>query len=309
MMSSRRVVDLRPRGKAEPERKVPNVARERPNLNKRPAPLRIRRRRKRVLIAASVALVVGGLVAFASWLSYLPEFAIQHIEVVGADMVKKEEITQRIDAILDDGSRHLFSRRNIFLYPRKEIEFALVGDFPRIKSLSIARSKQFANSLIVRIGERTTYAQWCVRGLNCYAVDDRGYVFARYIPFVDALPATAYVFYGSSEAEKNIIGQLAIPEHFKNLIVLLELLRKEGYLPGAVEIIGGDVHITLEAFMIKVSFGQDPEQLMKNLQLILSSEPLKSKKNQIEYIDLRFDNRVYYKLNGQDESSSGASDS
>ena len=45
---------------------------------------------------------------------------------------------------------------------------------------------------------------------------------------------------------------------------------------------------------------------MKNLQLVLSSGPLKGKDSELEYVDLRFNNRVYYKLKGEVETSNTA---
>ena len=43
----------------------------------------------------------------------------------------------------------------------------------------------------------------------------------------------------------------------------------------------------------------------KESQLVLSSDPLKGKESQLEYVDLRFDNRVYYKLFSGGESAFG----
>ena len=45
-------------------------------------------------------------------------------------------------------------------------------------------------------------------------------------------------------------------------------------------------------------FGEDPTILVKNLTLILDSDALRGKENLLEYIDLRFGNRMYYKFSG-----------
>jgi len=42
---------------------------------------------------------------------------------------------------------------------------------------------------------------------------------------------------------------------------------------------------------------------VKNLELVLSSDVLKGKTDALEYVDLRFGNRVYYKLKGQKQQS------
>ena len=66
-----------------------------------------------------------------------------------------------------------------------------------------------------------------------------------------------------------------------------------------------DFWVYLErGYYLKASFGEDPSQLVRNLNLVLSSSALTGKQDQIEYIDLRFGDRVYYKLVGQAESPS-----
>ena len=46
--------------------------------------------------------------------------------------------------------------------------------------------------------------------------------------------------------------------------------------------------------------------MVRNLQLVLSSNPLNGKASDLQYIDLRFGNRVYYKLKGEAEATSTA---
>jgi len=51
----------------------------------------------------------------------------------------------------------------------------------------------------------------------------------------------------------------------------------------------------LQRFALRASFGADADTLVRNLQDVLSSDTLRGKENKIEYVDLRFGNRVYYK--------------
>jgi hypothetical protein len=62
------------------------------------------------------------------------------------------------------------------------------------------------------------------------------------------------------------------------------------------------VHFT-DGFDLKVSFGADPATLVRNLRLVLASEALEGKEADIEYVDLRFGDRVFYKLKGKDQEA------
>ena len=56
-------------------------------------------------------------------------------------------------------------------------------------------------------------------------------------------------------------------------------------------------------FAVRASFGNDGEAVVKNLQLVLSSDVLRGRESELEYVDLRFGNRVYYKLKGREQQS------
>ena len=228
--------------------------------------------------------------------------------VEGAKKVPTELISQYVDAVLDNGSHQMLSRRNIFMYPRVVLEKAVQGYFPRIRSAKIFRSAVLATAVTVSVEEREPYALWCEDATRCFTLDDGGFIFAEYWADSDERPATPYVFHGGVASAENPIGQRFAPGHLAGLVALLSLAGQAGFEPRAISIGNGqDILITLsEGFTLKASFGQDANALMKNLQLVLSSGPLKGKDSELEYVDLRFNNRVYYKLKGEVETSNTA---
>ncbi len=298
MSSLRKVVDLR---KGERVRQSISHGVRGPDNAKRALPLRVRRRRVRFVIAGALLLVIVILVGAVRWLSFLPAFTIDAAEVVGHGEVSSEAVKERVGQVLNAETRNPFSRRNIFLYPRSAIEEEILREFPRIKSVRVSRPELFAHSLLIQIEERIPYAQWCLGAAGCYVVDESGLAFAPYAASDKPHPTTPYILYGGAEDGSDLMGQRMIPDHFHGLVLLLESMGRAGYHPQSAHIAGNDIHIVLEDFMVKVSFGQDVNALVKNLQLILTSEPLKGKQSEIEYIDLRFNNRVYYTLRGVGE--------
>ena len=311
MSQSGNVIDLRSRRGA----RKPDPAQKRlfysrppePETPKRKAPLRVRRRKIRALIALAVILLVAAIVYGVSWASYLPQFSIQTISVVGADQVPAALISDYAQTLLDDGSHHLLSRDNIFTYPRAVIEKDIVGYFPRIASANVSRASLLATAITVTVQERQQFALWCSDdGLQCYSMDQGGFIFAQ-SPVVSA-SSSEYVFHGAISTSTDPIGQSFVPAHLPGLVALLQLLGQAGFTPlGVTAQSDQDFSIPLsQGFMLKASFGEDGDTLTKNLQLILSSDALSGKADQLEYIDLRFGDRVYYKLKGQTEASGTA---
>ncbi len=105
---------------------------------------------------------------------------------------------------------------------------------------------------------------------------------------------------------KSPIGQTFVGAHVPGILALLQMLGQAGYTPtGATVENAQDFWVPLtQGFYIKASFGEDPENIVSNLQLVLSSDSLAGKTDQLEYVDLRFGDRVYYKLQGAAETQS-----
>jgi cell division septal protein FtsQ len=312
------VIDLRP-GKraARPTAGQQRIFAPRPSRepSRRPLPLRAKRRRMRALIAFVIFLLLAVAAWGVHWASYLPRFSISSISVAGTDSVPANLVRDYAQSILDDGSYHFLSRDDMFVYPRAVLERAIVGFFPRISSASVSRDSLFSNALTITVRERQQFALWCTDDTHayCYAMDGGGFIFAQ-APAVSASSTTQYIFEGgiatstssTGSGQASPIGQSFVPAHLPGIVALLTELGQSGFAPQGASINSDqDFSVALSGgFMLKASFGEDADTLAKNLQLVLSSDPLQGKEDQLEYIDLRFGDRVYYKLKGAAEATS-----
>ena len=274
------------------------------------------------MLGTVVALVVIVAIVYgASLASYSPRFSVQEVRVAGANEISQDILRYYVDTRLHDGRQAFFSRANIFLYPRSSIEHAVVEFFPRIKSVKISRESLFATAITVSIEERETFARWCTlmlgtgNGEECYFLGENGFIFARATSSAKTL--SSYVFRGGLPAmpahagqtglssTTAAIGQQYLPGSFAGVLALLDRLGQAGF--SSSEIVAKDdqdFSVRLQqGFEIRVSYGADVGALVKNLELILASEPLRGKESELEYVDLRFGNRVYYKLKGGAETA------
>jgi cell division septal protein FtsQ len=314
MSQSGNVVDLRKRQASVPRRAPPST---RPTLFGEPpsrkTPLRVRRRKLRLAIAFFLLLLLLFCVWGISYVSYLPRYSIQSISVVGASQVSPQLISSYAETILDDGSHHLISRKNIFFYPRAVIERDIVAEFPRIKSANLSRATLFSTVLTITVEERQSFALWCSDDseVTCYSMDENGFIFAQapQIPGTLPIAQTQYIFEGGITTPTDPIGQSFVPAHLPGLVALLQSLGQAGFSARGVSVVSDqDFSVPLTAgYFVKASFGEDPDTLTRNLQLILSSDSLRGNEQNIEYVDLRFGDHVYYKLKGQAEATSTAS--
>lgn len=228
-------------------------------------------------------------------LSFLPAFSITTIEVTGVRAMNSNTIHDFVDMQLASGTGSFLSSRAIFSYPRTAIEEAIRRQFPRVRSVRVFRPSLLATAVTIAIEERVPYGRWCVSEI-CYLLDENGFIFASSTTATSLL--SPYTFSGGLDATSSPIGKTFANTSFGDIRSLLKHLTSAGFLPrGAMYMNEKDFTIPLSnGYFLKASFGQDFAQLVKNLELVISSDALKGKHPELEYIDLRFGNRVYYKL-------------
>jgi hypothetical protein len=304
-MSSKNVVDLRSRKPGGPTSdQAPLPLRP----QRRVSPVRVRRRRVRIIVVSVAAALLIAAALCLSYASYLPRYSFGPVSVQGAQAVSASAIADYAESIVYNGSHQFFSRANIFLYPKALIEKDIPLEFPRIASASITTRSLFSNAITISVVERQPFALWCASdqtSTDCYYLDQSGYIFAQ---APTAATSSEYIFSGGVSTSTAIIGQTFVPGHTQGLVAFLQLLNQAGFTPlGAQVQSDQDFTVPLQqGFYVYASFGEDPGTLVSNLQLILSSSALAGQTQNLEYVDLRFGDKVYYKLKGegQQEASS-----
>ena len=325
-MSSKNLIDLRRTVPQPSPRKEIRTEPER--ASRRVSPVRSRRRRTRMIVLFICLLAVGVGAYALSWASYLPRYSIGAVSIVGVDKIPPKLIYYYVETQLYTGVHPFLSLDNIFVFNPHALEGSVAHYFPRVASVAISRASLLANAITVTVHERQLFSLWCADEARseCYQMDSGGFIFApATLPATSVLLSTTttsatagffsqqsqqYVFEGgfassTDSAHLNPIGQTFIGAHMPGIIALLQRLGQGGFTPlGATVQSAQDLFVPLgQGFYIKVSFGEDPERIVRNLRLALSSDALFGKETQIEYIDVRFGDRLYFKLKGSDESS------
>lgn len=275
-------------------------------------PSKLRRRRRKIFAVKTIfalALLMG-LAFLFSWLSKMPSIQIENIEVSGNSTISKDEI---INAVRNETSAKyfkLFSKNSVFLYPKESIEAKLEDNFKKIETVSI-KSKGL-KTLIVSMVERKPDSLWCFSGSEdgtirknnnsgkCYFLDKEGVVFSEAPDF----SGSAFLrYYGLLDGTDNPIGQNYLfggkfkeVSGFINSLEILEM-RVASFRAES----GSDYEIILKnGIKIILDDKQPFDKTLENIQSILTEVDLKrdyspNNPSKINYVDLRFGNKVYLK--------------
>ena len=159
---------------------------------------------------------------------------------------------------------------------------------PEIAEITIEKD-YFERQIRINIKERERFGVWCETG-NCFWFDENGVIFSEAPQAEGNLINKVDDFSGRSLK----IGESVLAEKFfSNLIKIFEVLEKTGLGIKSLKLEKLEFQeiITKSSPKIYFSLRVDPGftltaiESMKNLGL-----------EKIEYIDLRVENRVYYKL-------------
>ncbi len=266
-----------------------------------------------VVILMVIFFVAGG------GFSHGERFRINTISIIGTIVVSDDEVRDFINKKLEGNYFLVYSRRNSFLFPKKEIEQSLRESFPRLNTVLAQRID--GHTITINVSERKPYALWCgneYRVINngqlimdndshlqptqeCWFIDDTGFIFDRAPTF----SAGVYMeVYGAIDGF--LPGGRLPPNRFIIGDLFAKLLRNNFGEPIRIEIKSeGEMVIMIRSstqypiltgVSIRFKDGQDPHVLIKNLHVSIPVKfpPTSVSKKKLIYIDLRFGNKVFF---------------
>lgn len=283
---------------AESPKSVPVRSAAPPPRPVKRVPLRARRKRKRLIVAGACVILCASAAYAAHYVSYLPQYNISSVHVSGVRVLAPAAIQSFVETQIHSMPAGFLSPTNVLTFQKEPLETAITKFFPRVRNVTIKRDSPLSTVLDVQVEERDAFAQWCATDSSCYLMDDSGYIF-------DSAAASTtleetYVFRNGIDASSTPIGQTYADGHFPGMAALLNLFAQAGFMPlGATIENDRDFTVQLQpGYYVHASFGLDASDVVRNLKLVLSSDALASEEDQLEYVDLRFGDRVYYKLKG-----------
>lgn len=280
----------------------------------RPSQIVQKRRKRRIKSSVLTSALFVIILTCSIFFMRLDFFKIQNIEIRGNVSIKSEEVTNSVLKIISGKYLYVIPKENILIYPSSEIKKELEKEFPRIDTLKISTTK---NDILISLTERKPQALWCGVSFEetvdqCSFVDINGFVFSKAPQF----DGSSYLkFYGNSldnegtsTEEIKTSWQLVTDTEYTSILNFINKSKEIGIEIDAVEISDAKTY----RFQIKnnglllVNRKNDLSQTLENVKAALLNNLLwnvnKSKKTkklaQLEYIDMRFGSKVFYKFVG-----------
>ncbi len=250
------------------------------------------------LFSIFLALCIGFF-----WISY---FHVKKVVVTGTETLESQTVEQFVVKQLMGNTLFVLPKKNVFLVDKTELSILLQKEFSRIDTLKI---KKHFSSIDISIQERKPQALWCTdlhKEIPCYFVHSDGTIFEEAGRFSNPL---FFVFYTKLVDSPSPIGAKVLP---KDTFTRVERIAKT-MLDQGVRIYGykkeidseelfyvSPLYYSAESAEVKTRVDQSDVVIVSNLVTALKSQALADEKDKrfsnTEYIDLRFDGKVFFKL-------------
>jgi cell division septal protein FtsQ len=233
------------------------------------------------------------------FLIFYSKFQIKEIVISGNEKISLQNLQDRVSKKINkkfiDFAGYKISSNSIFLVNLQDIKNEIVKSYPVVKSVSA--KKEYPNSLKFNIIERRKIAVFCQNG-ECFDIDDAGIIFEE-----SNLAGNNLIVRQNLEAHINdiILGNAVVKENTIKSIEEIEKNLKENFQINLSEaLISTPIRLDIKTgenwqIYFDISENSDIEPQITKLNLLLKDEINQEIRQKLEYIDLRFKDRAYYK--------------
>lgn len=219
---------------------------------------------------------------------WLPYFRVSNITAVGVD--NELNVKKSILNYLVSMNKFFLPNNHFAFLSTKQIETVL-----KETGFGLANAeKVFPNSLIIKFEKAEPWLMACKTQEECYYVDEKGAISAR-APIFSELPLPHIRF--KNAANVKLGDSVVSAENIAFLKIWFENLKTIDASPLTIEFLKDEEmkFFLKEGWFIYFTKNSDPQKLFIDLKFLLDQK-IKDSRPKLEYIDLRFENKAFYKF-------------
>ncbi len=256
-------------------------------------------RKRRRLISRS-SLIVFAILAVCAVvimvLFFAKLFDVREIKVVSPTLIPARDVEVIAWSVLNRRVLGIPRKNNSLFFSPQKIQSELFQAFPRINLIEIRRNS--THVVVITIHERIATGLWCFSGQErCFYYDAKG------IAFSEIASTSGFLFVPVNDARDRMIeiGNEVAPDFWRENILEAKKILQFGGIHASQFFIPLD---SFNEFDVKVAEGWkilyntdfDINRQTDNLLAFLREKISPEERKNLDYIDLRIEDRIYYKM-------------
>jgi cell division septal protein FtsQ len=250
------------------------------------------------------------LIAFLAVLVYVVFFSqylqVDNVEISGNSEIESLEIRKVFDEKVIGSFMGIVPRNNFLLISKSGVESLLKEKFRNISSVTV--TKRFPNSIRIEISERKGLLVWCEKEDKCFLIDENGFAYDQADFGSQEISQNHLLKITDKSAREVSLGDdVLTPDYVKYVLNIKESLTKLGFelseeysTPSRMS---NEIDVKTKGLTeIFFSTQYELDRAVKTLEIVLKKELESVGKEKIAYIDLRTQNKVFYKLGTESDS-------
>jgi cell division septal protein FtsQ len=231
---------------------------------------------------------------------FSPFMQVNKFEISGNQELATEELRSQSEIIFNGTYLGFIPKNNYILFPTGKIVSSLKDKFKKINE--VETTKTFPDTFSLKITERKSLLMWCVKDDDCYLMDENGIAYNKVDFSAPEVVQNHLIKVSDLSSEGIYLGEKVITdEYLKYLMGISDQLKSQvdisiGEQYATPTAVSEEIDVsTQEGTRILLSTQFPLENAVKGLKIFLQKRP-QSKLSEFEYIDLRSENKIFYKL-------------
>lgn len=255
-----------------------------------------KRRQKRrnfglfVKVGAVLFVLVGGVYILRADFLQVKKFEVLGNQTLGVESLKNAAANFSL------GNKFLLvPKSNILFLSENQLAAVMLSKFPRIQNVDISKNYLDKN-IVIKITEREAQYLWCSGSDECFNMTASGLVFEK----TDNMD-NKIIFEGVL-ASSPIMKNFATPEKMKSYAKMIEDFGMAGFDAVSINVESDDkavAKIKTDKNISNIIFNPAENDFSKPVQnaiLLIKETKSKNPSAVFQYIDTRFGNKMFYKL-------------
>lgn len=228
------------------------------------------------------------------------KLSVTAVFVSGESELDPNLIISRINSRLDGKYLGVVDRNNILLMRSGKMEDDLRSGFKKIENVEIKR--KFPGTILINIQERQTPVIF-LGGDRGFLVDENGIAYDEFHPEAPQASGNASIILRDNSASEVNLGEAVFEkDYIAYLVGIRESMKKEAGIDvdnnyETPSVVSSDVRVkTAEGWKVYFNTDINLKKELDMLNVSLKNKIDEARRPELEYVDLRSDNKVFYKF-------------